>query len=73
MCCGFCAVAQALAVPVRWAAALSLKPVISLDDAAVIHFVNHQGCCIGNVLYCLHVYGQPCIEPVVNYFFVAIL
>lgn len=44
----------------------------SLDDVAVIRFVNHQGYCIDNVLLNSHIYGQPCIEPVANYFFLTI-
>lgn len=49
------------------------KKINAWDDADVIHFVNHQGCLFGNVLYCSHIYGQPCIAPDVNYFFSTIL
>ena len=84
---GFRGWAQALAVPVRRAAALSLKPVTfpirlryrdlrfatTLDGDAVIRFADHQGCLFGNVRYCSHIYGQPCTAPAVNYFFSTIL
>ena len=55
-------VGQALAVPVRRAAALSLKSVTSLDGAAVIRFVNHQGCLFGSVLLNLHTCVRLSIE-----------
>jgi hypothetical protein len=64
---------QAFAVPVGGLSALSLKVLISLGDAAAVHFVNLLNYWFGIVRYCLHIYALPCIAPVANYFFVTIL
>ena len=62
MCAGFCALAQALALPVR------RDVFISWDGAAATHFVNHPGYSPGIAVLNSHIYARPCIAPAAGCF-----